>query len=140
MKLVQGLEMYQDFACAHHGEGPVDSFSKKTRAGMDADVAFGKFQRYSYEHCFDWCIKNMQKPDNKHKHGGTYGANGKYMYRAYSEGSDVNARGFPVVPKDRSFQTFPGSNEIYRSAGKTQVPPRTRSFACAMLLCALQGR
>ncbi len=70
----------------------------------------------------------MQKPDDKHKHGGTYGANGKYMYRAYSEGSDVNARGFPVVPKDRSFQKFPGSNEIYAVRRKHKYRPELEAL------------
>ena len=106
MKPGQDLELIHDFLCSHHGSGPVDSFSKDARHGMDADVATGKFVRYNYEHCYEWCIKNMALPDEKKKHRGTFGANGNYFWRAYSDGEDVNEKGFPVIPDDRHFRRF----------------------------------
>ena len=38
-----GLEMWHDFPPSHHGSGPVDSFGKDARRGMDADVKFGRY-------------------------------------------------------------------------------------------------
>jgi hypothetical protein len=114
MKPGQEISVLHDFPPSHHGSGPVDNYSKDARRGMDADVAEGKLERYNYVHCYDWCVQNLQAPsgDGK-KHLGTFGANGDYIYRAYSDGEDSNPRGFPVIPKDRSFQPLPGSNEIY---------------------------
>ena len=107
------IEVFHDFPASHHGSGPVDNYSKDTRRGMDEDVAEGRLVRYNYEHCYDWCVKNMSKPSEDKKHLGTFGANGKYLFRAYSDGKDANPRGFPVIPENRSFQSLQGSNEIY---------------------------
>jgi hypothetical protein len=108
------IEVWHDFPASHHGSGPVDNYSKDTRRGMDEDVAEGRLVRYNYEHCYDWCVKYMPMPsEDKKKHLGTFGANGKYLYRAYSDGKDASSRGFPVIPGNRSFQSLEGSNEIY---------------------------
>ena len=80
---------------------------------MDEGVSEGRLVRYNYEHCYDWCVKYMPMPSEDKKHLGTFGANGKYLYRAYSDGKDANSRGFPVIPGNRSFQSLEGSNEIY---------------------------
>ena len=106
-----GINMVHDFFASHHGSGPWDNYGKDPRRGMDKDVAFGKFTRYSYEHCYDWCVENMSKPPGDKKHLGRFGSNGKYIYRAYSDGTNANLRGFPVASKERFFQRLPGSNE-----------------------------
>jgi len=131
MKPGQGLEMFHDFSVSHHGSGPVDNYSKDTRRGMDLDVAAGKFTRYNYEHCFDWCVNpenNMSAPSDAKKHLGTFGANGKYIYRAYSDGKDPNLRGFPVIPTDRSFQPLSGSNELYAYRAKHSFLPQIEAL------------
>ena len=128
MKPGQDLELIHDFSCSHHGSGPVDSFSKDARHGMDSDVAAGKFVRYNYEHCYEWCIQNMAAPEGKKKHRGTFGANGNYFWRAYSDGNDANEKGFPVIPNDRSFQALPGSNEIYSWRGNHKFIPQLEAL------------
>jgi hypothetical protein len=55
----------------------------------------------------------MPKPTEEKKHLGTFGANGEYIFQAFSDGTDPNPRGFSVIPKDRSFQKLQGSNKIY---------------------------
>ena len=65
MKPGQDLELINDFSCSYHGSGPVDSLSKDARHEMDSDVAAGKFVRYNYEHCYEWCIQNMAAPEGK---------------------------------------------------------------------------
>jgi len=108
-----GIEVYHDFSASHHGSGPVDNYGKDGRRAMDDDVACGDLIRYNYEHCFDWCTKWMPVPSDKKKHLGTFGANGTYIWRAYSKLGDANPRGFPVVGGGRDFQRPTGSNEIY---------------------------
>jgi len=92
-----GIEVYHDFSASHHGSGPVDNYGKDGRRAMDDDVACGDLIRYNYEHCFDWCTKWMPVTSDKKKHLGTFGANGAYIWRAYSKLGDANPRGFPVV-------------------------------------------
>lgn len=128
MKPGQGLEMFHDFAASHRGSGPVDSYSKDAREGMDLDVATGRLVRYNYVHCFDWAMEKMAKPSLQKKRRGIYGANGKYFWRAYSDGTDDNSRGFPVIPDDRSFQQLPGSNEIYGWRAKHAFLPRLEAL------------
>jgi len=98
---------------------------------MDADVATCKFVRYNYdnyEHCYEWGIKNMALPDEKKKHRGTFGANGNKFWRAYSDGKDVNEKGFPVIPDDREFQALPGSNEVYSWRAKHKYFPQLEAL------------
>jgi len=111
MKPGQGIKMFNNFPASHHGSGPVDNYSKDTRRGMDADVGEGKLIRYNFEHCYDWCVKEFSKPSGNRSHLGTVGANGDYLYRAYSDGTDENPRNFhvqylqgPYIPKTSSFQ------------------------------------
>ena len=65
MKPGLGIEMFHDRYEVHHGSGPVDSYSKDARRGMDFDVSCGKYTRYNYVHCCDWCVKEMSAPDEK---------------------------------------------------------------------------
>ena len=70
----------------------------------------------------------MAALDGKKKHRGTFGANGTYFWRAYSDGKDSNEKGFPVIPKDRSFQALPGSNEIYSWRAKHKYLPQLEAL------------
>lgn len=130
MKPGLGIEMFHDRYEVYHGSGPVDNYSKDARRGMDFDVRCGKYMRYNYIHCYDWCVKQMPAPNqnDKKEHLGTFGANGKYIWCAYSDGTDNNERDFPVIPPDRTFQALPGSNGIYAWRGKHEYKPELEAL------------
>ena len=94
---------------------------------MDSDVAEGRLTRYNYEHCYDWCVEYMAEPSTD-KHLGTFGANGKYLYRAYSDEKDGNLRGFLVIRGDRWFPKLSGSNEIYAWRAASKLKPELEAL------------
>jgi hypothetical protein len=108
-----GMEVFHDFKASHHASGPVDNYGKDPRIAMDDAVAAGDLTRYNFEQCFDWCVEHMPAPSGGKSHRGTFGANGAYIWEAYSELGRENPRGFPVIPAGRDFQGLEGSNEIY---------------------------
>jgi hypothetical protein len=106
------IKMTHDFFPSHHGSGAWDSYGKDGPKAMDRDTKFKQScRRYDYKGCYDWCVKNMPKPSEKKQHRGIFAADGNYIWRAYAETDDGN--GFPVIPKDREFQSLEGSNELY---------------------------
>jgi len=132
-----GIEIWHDFPASHHGSGPVDNFGKDPRRGMDDDVASGRFTRFNFEHCYDWCVEFMSAPSERKRHLRTFGANGAYIWRAYSKLGDANPRGFPIIPSGRNFQQFCGSNEIYAwRAQHTFLPQLEALFVpCYCIQC-----
>jgi hypothetical protein len=129
-----GIEVYHDFKASHHASGPVDNYGKDPRIAMDDAVAAGDLTRYNFEQCFDWCVEHMPAPSGGKSHRGTFGANGAYIWEAYTELGRDNPRGFPVIPAGRDFQGLEGSNKDLCLEGDQCVPSATRgAFYCVLL-------
>ena len=108
-----GIEMYHDFPPSHHGSGPVDNYGKDAPKGMDRDTKFNKLDRYNFEHCYNWSVKNMGEPTDKPgRFYKTWSATG-YQWRAYTDGSHETQASFPIIPEDNNWQPVEGSNEFY---------------------------
>lgn len=106
-----GIEMFHDFPVSHHGSGPVDSYGKDARRGMDRDSKFGRLHRYNFSHCLTWCENHMKRPAQDRKRKGKWSAT-NYIWRGYSDGLFPGDE-YPVVPQDREWQQLSGSNEFY---------------------------
>ena len=102
---------------------------------MDRDTKFKQSTlRYDYHSCYKWCVNpenKMDKPSEKKEHRGIFGADGDYHWRAYAESEDGN--GHPVIPKDRSFQALPGSNELYCFRAVSALKPAEVRSRCALV-------
>ena len=117
-----GLEIWHDFSVSHHGSGPVDSYGKDARRGMDLDTKFGRLSRYDFSHCLDWCERNMSEPASNRRRKGKWSASGSYQWRGYSDGFYPGDK-YPVIPEDRNWQQLPGSNEFYTFRARSPYKP-----------------
>jgi hypothetical protein len=81
------MDMEHNFFMPHHASGPQDNAGKDPRRAMDKAIIYNKTHTiYDYGACFEWCSLNMTQPSIKHDHRGTWGGNGDYIWRAYSNG------------------------------------------------------
>ena len=82
---------------------------------MDTAIVHNKTETiYSYSKCLRWCRSNMRAPSADHTHAGTFGCNGEYIWKAYSNGHDENPDGHPVIDdRPRDWHPIEGSNELY---------------------------
>ena len=109
------IDIFHNFFVSHHASGPQDNAGKDPRRAMDRAIVHDKASTiYDYGACYRWCESNMYAPSTQHDHRGTWGCNGDYIWRAYSNGEDENPHHYPVISRQhRSFQTIEGSNELY---------------------------
>ena len=82
---------------------------------MDAAIIHEKEKTiYSYTACLRWCLAHMARPSADHSHRGTFGCNGVYVWRGYSNGRDANPDDLPVIDKaPHDWHGVEGSNELY---------------------------
>ena len=132
-----GIEVDHDFKASSHGSGPVDNYGKDPRRAMDDAVAAGDLTRYNFTHCYDWCVTHMAAPSEGKQHLGTFGANGEYIWRAYSKHGEQNPRGFPVIPVVRNYDALEGSNEIYHWRSRHAYLPQLEALfvSCYCAIC-----
>ena len=82
---------------------------------------------YDYHKCYEWCTKEMVMPDPEQDHAGTWGCNGEYHWRAFSNGTDPHASCYPNIPqKKREWRAVEGSNSLYcfRAGPGKNLPDR----------------
>ena len=110
-----GVEIWHNFFASHHASGPQDNAGKDPRRAMDLAIIHNKTETiYSYWKCLRWCASNMSAPSADHKHAGTFGCNGEYIWKAYSDGTDENPDDHPVIDgRPRDWHPIEGSNELY---------------------------
>jgi hypothetical protein len=79
----------------------------------------------------------MAAPCGKEKHLGTFGADGEYIWRAYSQQGEQNPRGFPVIPVVRNYEVLKGSNEIYHWISRHAYLSQLEALfvSCYCVLC-----
>ena len=126
------LESWHNFFVSHHASGPQDNAGKDPRRKMDRAIIKDKDKTiYSYAACNRWCVENMAAPSAEHEHRGTFGCNGEYHWRAYSDGADANPDGYPVIDaRPRDWHAIEGSNERYafRSWNTEPTQPELEHF------------
>ena len=110
-----GVEIWHNFFASHHASGPQDNAGKDPRRAMDAAIIHEKEKTiYSYTACLRWCLAHMARPSADHSHRGTFGCNGVYVWRGYSNGRDANPDDLPVIDKaPHDWHGVEGSNELY---------------------------
>lgn len=122
-----GIEMYHDFPPSHHGSGPVDSYGKDARKGMDRDTKFNKLHRYNFEHCYKWSVEHLSQPVSREdRFGKTWSATG-YEWRAYTDGSHETEEDYQQIPADKNWQSLQGSNEFYAFRAVSTYRPEIRA-------------
>ena len=83
------LELFRYTYESHHASGPQDNAGKDPRRAMDAAILHEKAATiYDYHRYMEWTTQNMPHPSAEHAHEGTWGANGEYHWRAFSNGLD----------------------------------------------------
>jgi hypothetical protein len=156
----EGVELHHNCLPAHHGAGAQDNAGKDprrygtkhteyftqviiillafpTRRAMDRAIIHEKANTiYSYWKCYAWCVKHMAKPTEEKDHRGTFGCNGRYIWGAFSDGTDPNPLGCDVLdPRDRDFRAIDGSADMYAFRARNPDPgPRTRVLVRSLLL------
>ena len=131
-----GIEMYHDFPPSHHGSGPVDKYGKDAPKGMDRDTKFNKLDRYNFEHCYNWSVKNMGEPTDKPgKFDKTWSATG-YQWRAYTDGSQKLRPSFQPFQQTTTGIRSKVPTSSMRSVLSTRTNPRYRrsSFPATAML------
>ena len=62
----------------------------------------------------EWTTEHMAMPDAGHMHDGTWGCNGEYHWRAFSNGKDKHRAKYPNIDqRKRKWNTVSGSNSLY---------------------------
>ena len=99
-------------------------------------VSFGRVQRYNYLHCYDISKERLRAPpppEARPRRGDCNTCcNGDYLWRAYSDGSDLEAlqrdqrEDVTILPKDRMFQSISGSNGLYSFTADHPYLPEVR--------------
>ena len=90
------LEVHHYMYESHHASGPQDNAGKDPRRAMEAAIHHEKTATiYDYHRCMERTTKNMARPSAEHSHGGTWGCNGEYFWRAFSNGKDPHEAKYP---------------------------------------------
>ena len=77
----EGVEVLHRFFASYHACGPQDNAGKDPRISMERDIGFLKAGNlYNYHECWNWCRRNMPGPSLKHRHDGTWGCNGEFIW------------------------------------------------------------
>lgn len=92
---------------------------------MERDIGFRKAGNlYNYRRCFDWCTENMPHPSLGHTHEGTWGANGEFIWWAYSDGTKDDHQDLPSIDiRYKQYRPFPGSDEKHSFEAKHGSDP-----------------
>ena len=82
---------------------------------MDRAVVFKKARSiYDYDACYEWTTANMARPSDEHGHKGTWGCNGEFFWRAFSNGKDKFKSKYPnISQRIREWHAIEGSNSLY---------------------------
>ena len=151
------IELFHHFYESHHASGPQDNageprarlllFSsplttdhagKDPRRAMDRAIVHEKSELiYDYHRCLEWCAKHMPRPDDSKEHSGTWGCNGEYHWRAFSNGADPHSHLYPNIPQTkREWGAVAGSNSLYciRAGPGVNLPGRFE-LHCSFLSC-----
>ena len=117
---------------------PQDNAGKDPRRAMDAAILHEKAATiYDYHRCMEWTTKNMARPSVEHAHDGTWGCNGEYFWRAFSNGRDPHAAKYPnISDKLREWHAIKGSNTLYCfRAGPGINDPLVNELQCSFVPC-----
>ena len=109
--------IHHHFFPSHHACGPQDNAGKDPRIAMEREIGFGNAANlYNYHECWKWCEANMAEPSRLHDHSGTWGCNGAYIWKAYSDGNDHDEHREEHAVLDlrrKEYQAIHGTHELY---------------------------
>lgn len=136
-----GMEILHRTFPSHHACGPQDNAGKDPRIGMERDIGFSRASNiYDYHQCLEWCKSNMREPSKHHRHDGTWGCNGEFVWMAYSDGAqeDEHRNKYPHLDmRYKKYQPIKGSNELYAfdATDKSQPLMEARFVLCTCAAC-----
>ena len=93
-----GVKQHHTFTAPGHGGGPVDNAGKVAKCYLSDLSLFKRQNAYNYHTAYELCSEGMPGPKNVQKDKGTWGCNGEYVWREYSNGTDSGKDACTNVP------------------------------------------